>query len=104
MAWTNDMVDMFGNHSMSTAGLKLATMTGANSCMIGNLQLTSADLLFADHLLQTKCVKVSEVAPKDGGTCTDKSSYMTALKAGDTVLVYQLSDSKFLVIERMVSG
>lgn len=97
------MVDMFGKQGMSAANMKLATMTGANSCMIGNLQLTSADLMFADHLLQTKCVKVSEVAPKDGGACTDKSAYMTALKAGDTVLVYQLSDSKFLVIERMVS-
>ena len=103
MAWMNDMVDMFGNQQTAT-GLKLATMTGPNTCMIGNLQLTSTDLMIADHLLYTKCVKVSEVAPKDGGACTDKSSYMSALKAGDTVLVYQLSDSKFLIIERMVNA
>ena len=103
MAWMNDMVDMFGSHGQTAAGLKLATMTGPNTCVIGNLQLTKDDLMFSDHLMQPKCVKVSETAPNGGGTCTDKSTYLPALQAGDVVLVYQISDSKFLVIERMVS-
>ena len=103
MAWMNDMVDMFGNHGQASASLKLATMTSPNTCTVGTLQLTKDDLMFADHLMQAKCVKVSETAPDGGGACTDKSLYLPALQAGDVVLVYQISDSKFLVIERMVS-
>lgn len=104
MAWMNDMADMLGSQSMSTASLKLATMTAPNACTIGTLQLVAEDLMFADHLLQPKCTKVSETAPDGGGACSDKSTYLPALQAGDIVLVYQLSDSKFLVLERMVNS
>ena len=101
MAWSNDMAALL----TPAAGheLKLGVMTGANTCKVGNLQLAAADLMFADHLLTARCTKVSETAPDGGGKCTDNSSYISALKAGDTVLIYQISDSKFLVIERMVS-
>nr|DAJ19223.1 MAG TPA: Protein of unknown function (DUF2577) [Siphoviridae sp. ctBho3] len=42
-------------------------------------------------------------SPSNGGPCTDKSIYLDKLKAGDTVLVYQLSDSKFVIIDKVVS-
>nr|DAV06511.1 MAG TPA: Protein of unknown function (DUF2577) [Caudoviricetes sp.] len=42
-------------------------------------------------------------APPNGGPCTDKSKYWEKLKAGDIVLVYQISDSKFVIIDRVVS-
>ena len=102
MGWSNDMAALISPGGISHE-LKLATMTGPNTCKIGNLQLAAADLMIADHLLTARCTKVSGTAPDGGGKCTDNSSYISALKAGDTVLVYQLSDSKFLIIERMVS-
>jgi hypothetical protein len=103
MGWTNDMIDMMRGSNGSGSGIKLAVMTGPTSCKIGNLELSATDLLISDRLLSSLCTKVSETAPSGGGTCTDKSSYLSALKAGDTVAVYQLSDEKFLVLERMVS-
>nr|DAU93851.1 MAG TPA: Protein of unknown function (DUF2577) [Caudoviricetes sp.] len=42
-------------------------------------------------------------SPSNGGLCTDKSKYLDKLKAGDTVLVYQLSDSKFVILDKVVS-
>lgn len=83
--------------------IKLGIMTGPASCKIGDLSLTSADLMFSDRLLSSTCTKVSETAPDGGGKCTDGSTYLTALKAGDTVALVQYSDTKFLVLERMVS-
>ncbi len=100
--WANELAGL--NSQPSGYQLKLGTMTGPRSCSVGNLQLTSADLMIAEHLLQPVCVKVSETAPDGGGQCSDNSTYLSALKAGDTVLLYQLSDSKFLIIERMVSA
>lgn len=105
MSWVNDMVTMMRQDtgSGSSGGLKLALMTGPDSCKVGNLELKKEDLLFADHLTKQVCTKVAMTAPSGGGTCTDKSIYLSALKAGDMVVVSQISDDKFLVIERMVS-
>lgn len=102
MAWENDFSEMLAGNKASPQ-IKLAVMTGPNSCRVGNLQLTAVDLLISDRLLSPTCAKVSETAPDGGGQCTDNSTYISALKAGDTVAVYQLSDSRFLVLERMVS-
>lgn len=43
-----------------------------------------------------------EAAGADG-ELQDKTQYISALKAGDTVAVYQLSDSEVLILEKMVS-
>lgn len=104
MAWENEFSDIINSNNRASPQIKLATMTGPNSCKIGNLSLTSEDLLFSDRLLSQTCTKVSETAPDGGGTCTDKSTYISALKSGDVVAVYQISDSCFLVLERMVSA
>ena len=106
MSWTNDFVDMMrqGDGSSSGGTIKLAEMLGPDSCKIGNLTLLKEDLLFAEHLLKKVCVQVKETAPANGGLCTDQSTYLPALKAGDKVAVVQISDSKFFVLERMVSA
>lgn len=103
MSWSNDFIDLTRAENAGGAAIKLGTMTGPTECRIGNLVLTSADLLFSDRLLKPTCTKVSETAPDGGGKCTDESTYITALNAGDTVALYQLSDTKFLVLGRMVS-
>lgn len=104
MAWEDEFSDILNGSNRDSPQIKLATMTGPNSCKIGNLFLTSEDLLFSDRLLNQTCSKVSETAPDGGGTCTDKSTYIPPLKSGDTVVVYQISDSCFLVLERMVKA
>ena len=42
-------------------------------------------------------------SPNGGGARSDNSTYLEPLKAGDLVLVYQLSDSKFVVIDKVVN-
>lgn len=105
MGWTNDMVDLMRQGGSSPGGvIKLAQMISPTSCKIGNLTLNAEDLLFAEHLLNKVCIQVKETAPSGGGLCTDQSTYLPALKAGDQVAVIQISDSRFFVLERMVSA
>ena len=106
MAWTNDMVDMMRQGGSSGPGgqLKIAMMTGPTTLKIGNLILEKEDLLFAEHLIKPIATVVKETAPAGGGTCTDQSTYLPALKTGDQVAVVQISDSKFLVLGRMVTA
>lgn len=99
MSWQTDMLTVMAKNKVSSGGLKLGVMTGANSCKVGQLALTKDDLMFSAHLLHQICTKVSV----SGTAHTDNSSYLPALKAGDSVLVYQLSETKCLILERMVS-
>lgn len=108
MSWKEDMISMMreqGERNNPT-GIQLATMTSANTAMIGKLPLMSQDLLFSDRLLQPTATKVAGHCPADG-ELTDKSNYLPALKAGDIVAVYCIEDKsgyqKYLVLERMVS-
>lgn len=103
MSWTNDMAAML-NQNGSGMTIKLGQMTGANTAKVGKLELTKDDLLFADHLLKQVCTQVKETANAEGSVCTDQSTYISALKSGDTVAMVQISDSKFLILGRMVSA
>lgn len=80
-------------------GIQLAVMTGPKSCKIGTMELTGEDLYIPDRLLSPACTGVKVPAPGK-----DSSSYSTALKAGDTVAVYQLSQTQYLILQRVVSG
>ena len=80
-------------------GIRLAVMTGPDSCKIGDFPLMKEDLLFADHLLVTTATKVSVTESH-----SDASLYLTALKSGDTVAVIRLNVTKYLVLERVVSA
>lgn len=81
------------------ASIQLATMTGPKSCKIDTMELSGEDLYIPDRLLSPSCIGVNVPAlGKDG------SVYSAALKAGDTVVVYKLSEIKYLILQRVVSG
>ena len=82
--------------------IQLAEMTGPTSCRIGKLELSSEDLLFSDRLLSKIAITVAGKCPA-GGALQDQSSYLPALKTGDMVAVYRISDTQYLVLGKMVS-
>jgi hypothetical protein len=110
--------------------LQIGTMTGPYSCRVGDLNLGADDLYFAEHLLYNICREViveeqtkytenytvSISIPDGGGTDTDthrhqynsvikdKSKYLSPLKSGDLVLVLPYSDSRYIVIEKLISS
>lgn len=102
MSWTDDMAAMMGGERQTGRGLQLCTMAGPNVLQVGQMLITSPNLRIASHLMAPICTKVAGTC-HDGAALTDSSSYSSALAAGDVVLAYQLDDSTFLVIERMVS-
>lgn len=105
MAWADEMLGMMQEERDGGCvgkGIQLACMTGPGSCRVGNLELEGKDLVYAAHLLHRSATEVSVTAPAGGGKCADGSVYLPALAAGDTVVVYQISDSRFLVLEKVV--
>lgn len=84
-------------------GIQLAVMTGPTSLAIGKLALDAEDLVFSAHLLTPVCTHVAGTCPDGGGSLSDSSTYLPVLAAGDTVAVVQLSESRFWVIEKVVS-
>lgn len=101
--WADSMLDVLQPAGGNTGkGLQLATMTGPASCQVGSLVLSGGDLLVAEHLKSQICTKVIADAPDPAGPISDKSTYLSALKAGDTVLIYQISDTKFIIIAKVV--
>lgn len=105
MSWRENMISMMreqGERNNPT-GIQLATMTSANTAMLGNMPLYAQDLLFSDRLIMPTATAVAGHCPADG-ELTDKSAYLPALKAGDIVAVYHVNDQKFLVLGRMVSA
>lgn len=84
----------------NTAPIQLATMTGARTCSIGDdLPICAEDLYIPDRLLTPVCTKVD--IPESH---QDKSSYSVPLKAGDVVALFKLSDTKYVILDRVVSG
>lgn len=104
--WAERMTNLMREQGAALNGpaIQLAVMTGADSLSIGNLVLDKNDLVFSAHLLQPVCSKVAGTCPDGGGALADSSTYIPALAAGDTVAVIQLSDSRFWVIEKVVSA
>ena len=100
--WESELANLLPREEVARE-LKLATMTSPNSLKLGKLELQKEDILLSQHLLNPLCVKVKTQSPNGGGACSDASTYLEPLKAGDLVLVYQLSDSKFVVIDKVVN-
>ena len=103
MAWDADMIQLMKQQGQSGSlpGIALATMTGPKSCKLKDgMELGPGELKFAEHLVNP--LAVAGHCPADG-ELQDKTQYISALKAGDTVAVYQLSDSEVLILEKMVS-
>ena len=93
--WRDEFLGLMRGESERNAprSLKLGQMTGPDSCRIGTLQLQRSDLLISDRLMSPMCTQV---------TGETQGTYSAALKAGDVVVVYQISESKFVILERVV--
>lgn len=91
MSWKEELVNMMRS-SPETSKIKLAKMTGADTCKVGSMELGADDMLFNDRLQAT--------AKVEGDTLV--LNMRESVQSGDTVAVYQVSDSQFLVLGRMV--
>ena len=78
-------------------GPALAVMTGPDSCEIGAFKLSREDLYIAEHLLKTVATKVN--VPESH---QDASTYIQPLQAGGIVLVQKVTETAYVVIERVV--
>nr|DAE00842.1 MAG TPA: Protein of unknown function (DUF2577) [Siphoviridae sp. ctitf6] len=78
-------------------GMLLGTMTGPTSCEIGKFKLEKDDLYISEHLLSTVASKVSIPESHE-----DQTTYLGPLKAGDVVLLQRLSDTEYVIIEKVV--
>ncbi len=80
--------------------IQLAEMTGPRSCKRGDgFPLYAQDLYIPDRLLQPVCVSVN--VPE---THKDTSSYNGALKAGDVVVICRVTNTKYVILERVVAA
>ena len=102
MSWADDMATLMQGDQKMGQGLQLCRMAGPNILQVGSMMITSPNLKVASHLMTRTCTQVAGTC-HNGAALTDKSTYAPALTAGDEVLAYQLDDSTFLVIERVVS-
>lgn len=93
--------------------LKIAEMTSSTSCKYGNMELDEDDLYFAEHLIHPQTNRKNIKLRPTGGTWqnyekediedgNDEWLEKSKLKAGDKVLIIRVSESKYVVIERLV--
>lgn len=90
MSWTDAFINT-DNRDLSD-GIQVAEMVSANSCRIGDLILTSEDLLFNENLTVKLASKVAGQCTENG-PLLDTSTYISPLKAGDKVAVYKVKGS-----------
>lgn len=90
MSWTDAFIPSdIGDLS---DGIQIAEMVSSNSCKIGDLILTSEDLLFNELLTVKLASQVAGQCP-ESGALQDTSTYISPLKAGDKVAVYKVRES-----------
>lgn len=82
----------------NTAPIQIGTMTGADSCRIGKLELSGDDLLIAEHLKTGYHCAVNPDTP----SVKDKKTFVEPVKKGDQVAVYRISDERYIILERLV--
>ena len=107
MSWTDAFLER--DDGDTSAGIQLAEMISENSCKIGDLILTSEDLLFDESLTVKLTSTIAGQCP-EGGALVDKSTYISPLKAGDKVAVMKVkgsdptdyTSSLYIVLGKMV--
>ena len=107
MSWTDAFLER--DEGDPSAGIQLAEMISENSCKIGDLILTSEDLLFDESLTVKLASAIAGQCP-EGGALIDKSTYISPLKTGDKVAVMKVKGSDptdytstlYLVLGKMV--
>lgn len=88
-------------------GLEMGIMTGNKSCTVGELELDEEDLLISDHLLTGYYKAKDPENPLSFSTISELKScieYVEPLKEGDTVIVQQVDDETYAILERMVGS
>lgn len=75
--WEDDLLNAL-QPQKTVHAVRLATMTGKQSAMVGNLKLTADDLLIAEHVAND-------------------------LKKGDLVFITRISESKFAILGKVGS-
>lgn len=83
----------------NTAPIQIGEMESATTCAIGKLKLSGSDLLIAEHLKTGYHFAVDDSKPSK----KDKTTYAGALKKGDKVAVYRISDELYIILERLVT-
>lgn len=87
------------------ASLQLGEMTSATSCKVGDLKLDADDLLIPEHLTDYEIkIDIENKGTLTAPTTTKNTKIKVhgALKKGDIVLVYRLSDEQYAIIDKMV--
>lgn len=82
----------------NTAPIQIGIMESATTCAIGTLKLSGSDLLIAEHLTTGYHYAVDNATPSK----KDKTTFIGALKKGDQVAVYRISDELYIILERLV--
>lgn len=97
-----EMVNMMREQGTAnnTAEIKLAVMSGPKTCSINDMPLMAEDLYIPDRLLSPMCTKVAV----ESGSSRDTSSYNSPLQAGDIVAICQLSETAYVILDRVVRG
>lgn len=91
MSWTDAFINT--DTGDLSGGIQVAEMVSSDSCKIGDLTLTTEDLLFNESLTVKIASQVSGQCP-EGGSFQDTSTYISPLKAGDKVAVYKVKGSE----------
>lgn len=82
----------------NAAPIQIGVMTGADTCRIGKLELSGSDMLMAEHLKTGYHCAVDGSSPSK----KDKTTFIGALRAGDKVAAYRVSEELYIILERLV--
>ena len=105
MSWTDEMIETMkaAGRAVNPSSITIGVMASANSCTIKDgLTVPNTMLYFNDRLVNRLAVSVAGTCPDGGGALTDKSSYISALKAGDKVALYRVDETHYIVLARLV--
>lgn len=87
-------------------GLEIGIMTGVKSCIVGELELDEEDLLISKHLLTGYYTARDNEHPFNFDDLSSLKScikFIPPLSKGDTVLVQQINDETYAILERVGS-
>lgn len=77
--------------------LLLGEMISTTEISLGRITLDADDYYIAEHLTKPLLTKLNL-----SSNLADNSTYINPLKEGDIVLLYPLTEEKYVVIERVV--
>ena len=86
--------------------LILGEMKSNKKCMADGMELDEDDLYISEHLTERQVVEINIKVDSDGYVKSDgkndKSEYIEPLEEGDIVLLYKISNEKYVIIDKVV--